>query len=289
MFLLLILVISSHQVYATLREKTDRWPLRILYLRILEVVGRISVPLTIILYFQSTIKYITDPTSEVFLFIVLIISAVLLGIRESFGIKASFRMSVIKLLDKINNHHCKLNDLSNIEILFLNFLLFHKYSFSPIELSKLLFIKNQENKKIFYFNEKDNQILLKNVYTLDTLIGKNGVDHDISNNISDNRKGSIGQIGLHKRSKSSIDQSDDNKNNMNFVDATIELSTFSHTVGNSNVLLGDNNSSNHGSAVNTHPLTLNPLMYSTDRDSMIDRNSLFDTTKVDSDDEVEDV
>ncbi len=55
MFLSLVLVCTMHQVYATLHEKADRWPLRIVYLRVIEMAGRTCLISTILLYFLTTI------------------------------------------------------------------------------------------------------------------------------------------------------------------------------------------------------------------------------------------
>jgi hypothetical protein len=40
MFLLLVVVCTLHQVYATASEKVDRWPLRLIYMRLVEFIGR---------------------------------------------------------------------------------------------------------------------------------------------------------------------------------------------------------------------------------------------------------
>lgn len=137
MFLLLIAVISSHQIYATLVEKIQRWPMRILILRLIEAAGRIVVPSVIILYFQTTINYFSSvDKNSIIIFVVF--GALALSVRESYGIRKSYEKSIRGVFDKINKEDCTISRLSWDEIFILNYLLFKKYSFSVEELAKEL-------------------------------------------------------------------------------------------------------------------------------------------------------
>ncbi len=58
MYLLLVIVIGLHQVYATLKMKEDRWPLRGIALRAIEFFGRVFfLPFVMIypIYFVQSI------------------------------------------------------------------------------------------------------------------------------------------------------------------------------------------------------------------------------------------
>ena len=177
MFLLLILVVASHQIYATMQEKIDRWPLRLIYLRLLEMMGRICVPITIIFYFQATINYFV-PASNVIVTVVVVTLTGLLTFRETFGLRASFEHALDKLFDKINAEECMVSDLSMPELYLLNFLLFKKFSKEPELLSKLLASKE----KVEYLTEKKAQIRLKHVHQMNLFFARPSTSTGITKN-----------------------------------------------------------------------------------------------------------
>ncbi len=61
MFLLLVIVVTAHQTYATLTEKQEQWPLRKLYLRLIEFGGRTFIfPIVLSFYLYQ----INDPDTQ---------------------------------------------------------------------------------------------------------------------------------------------------------------------------------------------------------------------------------
>lgn len=164
MFLLLVAVVSMHQVYATLQDKVDRWPLRIIALRVIETLGRVMVPCIIIFYFQSTISYFEDSRPITTAFTIVI--ATILFMREVFGIRNAYDLAIQGLFAKVNREDCTVAEVSKIESFVLNRLLFRKYSFELERLAKEL-----ATKSIGFQSEKDRGVYLRNLHQMDELMG----------------------------------------------------------------------------------------------------------------------
>lgn len=131
MFLLLVGVISLHQVYATLKMKEERWPLRAIVLRLIETVGRVFILPFIVCYFVTLILANNDPTTANGLLAITIIASTLVFTQEMFGLRSTIHRSINNLIAKVNNPALTVNELNSFEILVLNYLKFSKLSTSP--------------------------------------------------------------------------------------------------------------------------------------------------------------
>lgn len=127
MFVLLLMVVASHQVYATMQKKVEQWPLRRFYMRCLETAGRVALPLAIPIHFQVTIKYFSDATFQVLLSFLVILMAVLLS-KELVGLRNVFHDAVEGVVTKINDPKTTVDDLSNPERILINLLVYRKVS-----------------------------------------------------------------------------------------------------------------------------------------------------------------
>lgn len=131
MFLLLVGVIILHQVYATLKMKEDRWPLRAIILRLIETLGRVFILPFIVCYFVTLILASSDPSTANALLAVTIIACALVFIQEMFGLRSTVHRSINNLIAKVNNPSLTVNELNTVEIMVLNYLKFRKVSSSP--------------------------------------------------------------------------------------------------------------------------------------------------------------
>ena len=130
MFILLVVVVCLHQVYATLYAKQDRWPLRIVYLRLIEFTGRtVIIPFIIIYFFREMFK--GDSADSGFSFAMIFLASIYLfvvGFRESVGVKASLEVALARLQEKFNNNETTVKDISAVEVALINFIKFRKFS-----------------------------------------------------------------------------------------------------------------------------------------------------------------
>lgn len=143
MFLLLVVVVILHQVYATLHTKLDRWPMRIFYLRVVECVGRTGILPAIVLYFFQEIPAGANAEGKTAIIAVIITATGIIFIRELFGLKSSWKHSMILLIEKVNAEETLVTDLSWVEILVVNITRFHEFSTSPMHIGKVLQSKDK--------------------------------------------------------------------------------------------------------------------------------------------------
>ena len=138
MFLLLVAVISMHQVYATLKQKVDRWPLRAITLRLIEFTGRVFILPFIVVYFLKMITF-QDAlfTSEALIGVTIAIT-VIIAIQEFFGVRIAVIRAVDALIEKVNDPDTTVKDLSLPEIFVLNWMQFGMISFSKLHVAKEL-------------------------------------------------------------------------------------------------------------------------------------------------------
>jgi hypothetical protein len=138
MFLLLVVVISMHQVYATLKQKVDRWPLRAIILRLIEFCGRVFILPFIVIYFLRMITF-EDAlfTSEALIGVTVAVS-VIIAVQECFGVRVAVIRAIDALIAKVNDADTTVNDLSLAEILVLNWMQFHILSWSKLLVAKEL-------------------------------------------------------------------------------------------------------------------------------------------------------
>jgi len=129
MFLLLAGVITLHQVYATLIEKIEHWPLRRFLLRFIEVIGRCLVAPFVIIYFAQSIHFADTELENAVTYTAVALTSVLF-LREMTGLRASFREACRLLVEKVNNPLLLVKDVSLAEVIVLNHTAFHQWSFS---------------------------------------------------------------------------------------------------------------------------------------------------------------
>lgn len=165
MFLLLIFVCASHQIYGTLQEKVDRWPLRLIYMRTIEVIGRVFVPVIILLYFEFTINYFQDSRGMA-IGLLFSVATILLG-REIHGLRSSWYHALRQLFQKINHPDCKANEISNIECIVLNKVLYQKWSQSK----EFIIQELTERNKIGFDAKPETKVLLRHMHQVDVILG----------------------------------------------------------------------------------------------------------------------
>jgi hypothetical protein len=114
MFTLLILVCAAHEVYTTLEAKVDRWPLRIIYIRLIEFFGRVALVPFIVGYLITTINF---PASSDYIIRATVTALVIFGIfvflREYAGVVSSFTSAWKKLRDKLADLLEKIQEIEN--------------------------------------------------------------------------------------------------------------------------------------------------------------------------------
>jgi len=165
MFLLLVIVVTLHQIYATLMKQVDKWPLRLIYLRIIETIGRCAVPPIIIGYFFQNIDIAQVPREDACLAAVIVI-CVGVFFQECYAIRQTYREAVHKLVIKMNNPETTVRETSRLERLLINYLVFNRISTESMYISEMLATKGA----IRYDVKVD--MLMKNEFSLANLTGK---------------------------------------------------------------------------------------------------------------------
>jgi hypothetical protein len=173
MFLLLVLVVTFHQIYATAIESQSRWPLRKIYLILIELVGRTSLPPAIIGFFLQTIKF-GRADSRAFILVVTVLYSIIVFIRESFAVKRVWEEALRDLMEKVNKPELEEHQFSTPEALVINMKAFGILSTSRYRISKEL----AETGKIEFMPRKVRP-QLRNIYNMDVLLGKTKRDGDI--------------------------------------------------------------------------------------------------------------
>lgn len=138
MFFMLVCVITLHQIYATLNEKQERWPLRTFSLRVIETLGRCLVVPFIVIYFVDTIPVTTSKEEKNAIIYSAIAISITVFSREVFGLRHSWKVSLQGLFKKVNEDDTTVADVSWLELLILNWWKFDKLSISTVYLGNLL-------------------------------------------------------------------------------------------------------------------------------------------------------
>ncbi len=60
MFLLLVIAVILHQIYATMNEKSNHWPLRKFYIRLVECAGRVGIFPIAGIFFVKQINHLPE-------------------------------------------------------------------------------------------------------------------------------------------------------------------------------------------------------------------------------------
>lgn len=156
MYFMLVCVTILHQTYATLNEKLDRWPLRLIYLRLIEVSGRVFVLPAVVIYFVVYIPVSSNPAYGEALMALSIVVATIILVRELFGVRSNVYDAMRNLTIKCNAPDLRVSDLSFVEALAMNLFHFktlstskllisdylHKHGAFPIKVRKPLHLKN---------------------------------------------------------------------------------------------------------------------------------------------------
>jgi hypothetical protein len=120
--MLLVLVVTLHQVYATMKMKNEKWPLRAVGLRFIEFVGRVFVVPFIVCFFAIIVLMDQNAGSSTVLMVLFLISAVFVSYQEWRGLVQSKVDAVEKLIAKVNNPELNVQDLATVEIIVINYL-----------------------------------------------------------------------------------------------------------------------------------------------------------------------
>jgi hypothetical protein len=168
MFVSLIGVVASHQLYATMKVKVEIWPLRAVILRLIESVGRVGVPAVLFFYFQATIGLdLPNVAAADGIYATLVFA---FFIKELFGVRNVVEKSIIQLFEKINREDITIKEISRLERIVLNLILFNKVSTSVANISHELAV----NKKLVYESYKKKTVFLRHVNRVKTLGGGGG-------------------------------------------------------------------------------------------------------------------
>jgi hypothetical protein len=138
MFLLLILVVGVHQAHSTLQSKIKQWPLRLIYVRLFDMMGRVALFPAVILIYVSNIKQAFSPSAKQVVLALSFTAAAVIFVREVNGVKKVGREALIKLVTKVNLPETKVSELSTVEVMVLNWWMFQTLSWSLIHISSYL-------------------------------------------------------------------------------------------------------------------------------------------------------
>eukprot|EP00597_Dinobryon_sp_UTEXLB2267_P002650 CAMPEP_0170068238 /NCGR_PEP_ID=MMETSP0019_2-20121128/7280_1 /TAXON_ID=98059 /ORGANISM="Dinobryon sp., Strain UTEXLB2267" /LENGTH=418 /DNA_ID=CAMNT_0010275817 /DNA_START=434 /DNA_END=1690 /DNA_ORIENTATION=- len=179
-FLIILLAAIFHVMFGTLVKKIDIWPLRILYVRLIETSGRVFVIPFMLLYFSFLIQGMV-PITKALMISGAIIGAVVIAIREAPGVRSAYHKSLAMLTEKANNKEVKVCDLSFLEMFVLNVVHFNKVSFSFMDLSHHLF----HHKELKHSHKKEQSLHVKHlsIYHINATKGADGIDTEGNNNV----------------------------------------------------------------------------------------------------------
>lgn len=139
MFLLLVLVVVIHQLYATLHQKREHWPLRPVFMRGLEMVGRVVLVPCIVVYFVTHVYSANSASgTSITIIVAVMIGSCTVMYREAFGFKKVLYIALEELIVKMNDPSTTVKDTSLVEVAVINYLAFGKISMSRELLSRLL-------------------------------------------------------------------------------------------------------------------------------------------------------
>lgn len=139
---MLVIVVVAHQVYGTLQLKMDRWPLRKIYMRLIEMTGRVALFPIIIGYFLYNVSLQSYGT-ELFLVIAMGWGSCYFFITECRSIGFEWKRVLQQLLEKVNRPDITLREVSWVEKLALNYIVFKTISVDSLDLSKMLHEKGE--------------------------------------------------------------------------------------------------------------------------------------------------
>ncbi len=247
MFLLLVAVVSMHQIYATLKQKVDRWPLRAVVLRIIEFTGRVIILPFIVVYFLTMITYHDElMTSQAMIGLTSAVTFII-AIQEVFGVKKCIIGSVDALIEKVNNPETTVKDLSLAEFVVLNWM-----QFKTISTSKLLVAKElQEKGSLSRFSAAALQI--KHLASASDLLVSSTTAATSASDVLSQHHQRVGNMAKEAGNTGSSSPVSSGKN----ATGAVELKPFQR-VGSSNVT-AKRNIKNEPTSDPFDPKTINPL------------------------------
>jgi hypothetical protein len=119
MFIVLTIATLIHQTYVTLNEKTDRWPLRIFYIRGLECLGRITIFPAAALLLLFTVDRLTYAVQLIIYFITFPVNGCIM-LKEVPGVMEAWGQSTVNLIEKLESDETELKQISSMEMLVYN-------------------------------------------------------------------------------------------------------------------------------------------------------------------------
>ncbi len=137
MFLLLVFAVVLHQIYAGLQEDRDAWPMRIFFGRAVESIGRIAIFPVVTYLFITLIKDVNQVIRAGMVIITAFVGLMVV-LREINEVVSHYKTAIRSLLAKLNSEEILLKELSSIELFFVNYYEFNRYSTSPLYLSEYL-------------------------------------------------------------------------------------------------------------------------------------------------------
>ena len=168
-----------HQTYATLKEKVDQWPLRILYLRLIETIGRVVVFLIVVVYFIKMIS--PNESTKVIMYSISFIICISTACRELFGLRSATFLSLHNLLEKVKNPSTTVADISSIETLVFNIWKFKTLSLTKVHISEFVWkfaqdspdtaVKETSERESNYRFQSENSTSLKSLVDFKNIYG----------------------------------------------------------------------------------------------------------------------
>lgn len=146
MFLLLVTVVVLHQIYATLHGKQELWPLRPIYMRLIESVGRVVLIPFVLIYFVTEIEDSKTSTMNVLLMTAAVGFLLSIVVRECVGLRSVYYQSMKCLVEKFNQQDTSLSKISWLEVLMVNIRIFGYYSLSTDRIAQYF----AEHREIIY-------------------------------------------------------------------------------------------------------------------------------------------
>lgn len=168
MFFVLCVVVALHQAYATLYAKLDIWPLRAVYLRLVELIGRACLLPVIFSYFLTTMDF-GDKALRNGIYVLIALLTAAIFVRECFGVRSAYFHALSRLVDKINDPEVTLQQVSVVEVVVLNAYFFRVLSMSLVRISEVL---ARDDGGLFF--EKPTHIRLKNFASWQKMMHSNG-------------------------------------------------------------------------------------------------------------------
>jgi hypothetical protein len=128
MFVIMTTIVIMHQLSSTIGEKEHLWPLRKVYKRCLELVGRcLMLPLTVSFFMTGIPSTDSMESKWGIVYSVWMISGVI-AVREYYGFRAKYVRALVELEEKFHFLDDNLQKLSMPEFLVMKYILFDKLS-----------------------------------------------------------------------------------------------------------------------------------------------------------------